>query len=68
MTFLLIKLISYFYLGAGDCFVGSFGHFYSQGKTILQSVRAAVALASLSVQLEGTQSSYPTKFPSDFEF
>jgi len=54
--------------GAGDCFVGSFGFYLSEGKTVVQAVRAAAALASLSVQKMGTQSSYPSGLPDGFDF
>jgi ribokinase len=54
--------------GAGDCFVGAFAHFLSEGKGVIRSARAAVTLAAISVQKEGTQSSYPSSLPSSFEW
>ena len=54
--------------GAGDCFVGTFAHFVCGGKTFLEAARAAGVMASLSVQKEGTQSSYSSALPKDFSF
>eukprot|EP00009_Paramoeba_aestuarina_P005441 CAMPEP_0201509922 /NCGR_PEP_ID=MMETSP0161_2-20130828/2830_1 /ASSEMBLY_ACC=CAM_ASM_000251 /TAXON_ID=180227 /ORGANISM="Neoparamoeba aestuarina, Strain SoJaBio B1-5/56/2" /LENGTH=332 /DNA_ID=CAMNT_0047905015 /DNA_START=1 /DNA_END=999 /DNA_ORIENTATION=- len=54
--------------GAGDCFVGSFAFFFSRGKDLLQSARAAGVMAGLSVQKEGTQSSYSSALPDSFSF
>ena len=54
--------------GAGDCFVGTFAHFVCGGKTFLEAARAAGVMASLSVQKEGTQSSYSSALPGDFSF
>src|SRR5690606_16418386 len=45
--------------GAGDCFLGTFAHFYSKGFPIKDCLREANRCASLSVQSEGTQTSYP---------
>jgi ribokinase len=52
--------------GAGDCFVGSFSFFLSQGRNSIKATRAATLLAGLSVQKEGTQSSYPANLPESF--
>jgi len=46
-------------VGAGDCFCGSFGYFFAQGKSLSQAIQKANAVAALSVQKKGTQSSYP---------
>lgn len=48
--------------GAGDCFLGTFAHFYSKGFPIKDCLREANRCASLSVQSEGTQTSYPRNF------
>lgn len=45
--------------GAGDCFLGTFAHFYSKGLSIKECLMQANKYASLSVQSEGTQTSYP---------
>jgi len=46
-------------VGAGDCFCGSFGYFFAQGKSLTEAIKRANAVAALSVQKKGTQSSYP---------
>jgi ribokinase len=45
--------------GAGDCFIGSFAFFSSMGLDDEEAIRRANYVASVSVQREGTQSSYP---------
>jgi len=46
--------------GAGDCFIGSFAHFLTQGCDEETAAKRACFVASLSVQKHGTQTSYPT--------
>jgi ribokinase len=45
--------------GAGDCFVGAFAYALATGLTEESAVALACAAASLSVQREGTQTSFP---------
>ncbi len=45
--------------GAGDCFVGSLAFFLAQGKPLHQAVERANRIAAISVQAEGTQTSFP---------
>ena len=46
--------------GAGDAFVGSLAYYISQGKLELKEcLQRAVEIASISVQGEGTQTSFP---------
>jgi len=45
--------------GAGDCFIGSLVYFLASGKSIHEAMKRANIVASLSVQKEGTQTSYP---------
>lgn len=47
--------------GAGDSFVGTFAYLIGAGYPTAKAVTIACAVASLSVQREGTQSSYPTR-------
>ena len=49
--------------GAGDSFVGSLAYFLSKhpNLSLEETVRRSVAIASISVQKPGTQTSYPTK-------
>lgn len=47
--------------GAGDCFLGTFAHYLSKGYDFKTSMKEANLCASLSVQKEGTQTSYPRK-------
>lgn len=47
--------------GAGDCFIGSFSHFYLEEGEILKAVEKASKVAALSVTKNGTQKSYPTR-------
>uniref|UniRef100_A0A914DES7 Carbohydrate kinase PfkB domain-containing protein n=1 Tax=Acrobeloides nanus TaxID=290746 RepID=A0A914DES7_9BILA len=48
--------------GAGDCFCGSFAHFFNANPDgdVLEMVRKAINIAAISVQRKGTQSSYPS--------
>uniref|UniRef100_A0A0K0FA33 Ribokinase n=1 Tax=Strongyloides venezuelensis TaxID=75913 RepID=A0A0K0FA33_STRVS len=53
--------------GAGDCFCGSFAHAYiTKGLSIKDSIIFASKVASISVQRQGTQSSYPLKNEINF--
>jgi ribokinase len=45
--------------GAGDCFVGTMAYYLSQGKPLRVACERANAIAAISVQAKGTQSSYP---------
>lgn len=45
--------------GAGDCFLGSLAAYLSRGVVLEAAVGRACAVASLSVQRPGTQTSYP---------
>ncbi|MBW7883664.1 MAG: ribokinase [Caldilineaceae bacterium] len=47
--------------GAGDAFVGSLAYFLAAGKPLHQAVERANAIAAVSVQAPGTQSSYPRR-------
>jgi ribokinase len=47
--------------GAGDCFIGSFTVFSSLGFADEDAIKKANYVASISVQHEGTQTSYPLK-------
>jgi len=47
-------------VGAGDCFVGAFSHFFTEGLPISKAIQRACKVASLSVMKPGTQSSYPS--------
>ncbi|RCN42670.1 ribokinase [Ancylostoma caninum] len=48
--------------GAGDCFCGSLAYFIVQGKlSMKEAVVRSAAIAALSVQRKGTQSSYWTR-------
>lgn len=55
--------------GAGDCFVGSLAYFIAMRKDLSfkEAMRRAVAIASISVCKEGTQTSYPflNELPTD---
>eukprot|EP01121_Diplochlamys_sp_Union-15-3_P008269 TRINITY_DN2185_c0_g1_i1.p1 TRINITY_DN2185_c0_g1~~TRINITY_DN2185_c0_g1_i1.p1 ORF type:complete len:309 (+),score=78.19 TRINITY_DN2185_c0_g1_i1:89-1015(+) len=54
--------------GAGDCFLGSFAYFLGCGLNVEESINRATKVASISVQREGTQSSYPstTELPAEW--
>ncbi len=45
--------------GAGDAFVGSLAYFLAADLTIMEAMRRANAIAAMSVQSPGTQSSFP---------
>lgn len=47
--------------GAGDAFVGSLAYFLAQGRPVETAVARANAIAALSVQTPGTQTSYPQR-------
>ena len=46
--------------GAGDAFVGSLAFFTAAGKPLTEAMRRANAIAAISVQASGTQTSFPT--------
>lgn len=46
--------------GAGDAFIGSFAHYYTQNGDIAAALRKAVRYAADSITRNGTQSSYAT--------
>jgi ribokinase len=45
--------------GAGDCFLGSLAFFLARGAGLREAAARTAAVAALSVQRPGTQSSYP---------
>lgn len=45
--------------GAGDCFLGALGYFLARGATLRDAMGQACAMAALSVQHPGTQTSFP---------
>ena len=47
--------------GAGDAFVGSLAFFLSSRVEMVESVRRSCCVASLTVQTQGTQASYPAR-------
>lgn len=47
--------------GAGDAFVGSLGYFLAAGVALRTAIERANAIAAISVQSPGTQSSYPRR-------
>ena len=47
--------------GAGDAFVGALAHFLDLGIVIFESAKRASAVATISVQGKGTQSSFPER-------
>ena len=53
--------------GAGDAFVGSLATFLAQGIGLDEGVKQACAIATLSVQKMGTQTSFPSKIMWDVE-
>lgn len=55
-------MIFFEFQGAGDCFCGTFAHFYIQNseEDIVEIVRKSINAATLSVTKLGTQKSYPT--------
>ncbi len=46
--------------GAGDAFVGSLAFFLAKGQPVTEAMRRANAIAAISVQGSGTQTSFPT--------
>lgn len=46
--------------GAGDAFVGSLAFFLAKGQPVVEAMRRASAIAAISVQASGTQTSFPT--------
>jgi ribokinase len=46
--------------GAGDSFIGSFSHYYTQGETVPEALQHANEYAAVTVTRKGTQKSYPT--------
>jgi ribokinase len=54
--------------GAGDCFLGSFAYFYAMGEDVKECMKKANHIASVSVQAEGTQTSFPhrSKLPASY--
>jgi ribokinase len=53
--------------GAGDAFIGSLAFFMAAGKPLAEAMRRANAIAAISVQASGTQTSFPTadQLPAD---
>jgi ribokinase len=47
--------------GAGDAFVGSLAFFLAEGVPIVAAIERAQAIAAISVQSPGAQSSYPRR-------
>jgi len=47
--------------GAGDAFQGTLAHFLAAGDELREAVRKGCAVAALTVQVRGTQSSYPDR-------
>jgi ribokinase len=45
--------------GAGDAFIGSLAYFLAAGKPLTEAMRRANAIAAISVQSSGTQTSFP---------
>jgi ribokinase len=45
--------------GAGDAFVGSLAYYLAAGKPLTDAIRRANAIAAISVQSSGTQTSFP---------
>ncbi|MFC6323549.1 ribokinase [Companilactobacillus baiquanensis] len=46
--------------GAGDSFIGSFSHYYTEGEDVAEALRHANQYAAVTVTRKGTQKSYPT--------
>jgi ribokinase len=46
--------------GAGDSFIGSFAHYYTQGEDVPTALQHANAYAAVTVTRRGTQKAYPT--------
>ncbi len=47
--------------GAGDAYVGSLAYFLGLGRPLVEAAECAGAIATLSVQKPGTQSSFPSR-------
>jgi len=47
--------------GAGDSFIGSFAHYFTDGESIPEALKHANEYAAVTVTRKGTQKSYPTK-------
>ncbi|MCP8856878.1 ribokinase [Latilactobacillus fuchuensis] len=47
--------------GAGDSFIGSFAHYYTDGEAIGTALRHANQYAAMTVTKRGSQKSYPSK-------
>ncbi|GEO78930.1 ribokinase [Companilactobacillus mindensis DSM 14500] len=47
--------------GAGDSFIGSFAHYFTEGESIPEALKHANEYAAVTVTKKGTQKSYPTK-------
>jgi ribokinase len=47
--------------GAGDAFVGSLAYFLAQQCEMVEAIRRANAIAAVSVQGNGTQTSFPAR-------
>jgi len=45
--------------GAGDCFVGSLAFFLASGHSLEEAIRRSNQIAAISVQANGTQTSFP---------
>jgi ribokinase len=46
--------------GAGDSFIGSFAHYFTQGEDVATALEHANQYAAMTVTRRGTQKSYPT--------
>lgn len=47
--------------GAGDSFIGSFAHYFTEGESVPEALKHANEYAAVTVTKKGTQKSYPTK-------
>ncbi|WP_334329548.1 ribokinase [Companilactobacillus sp. HBUAS59699] len=47
--------------GAGDSFIGSFAHYFTEGESVPEALKHANEYAAVTVTRKGTQKSYPTK-------
>jgi sugar/nucleoside kinase (ribokinase family) len=56
LTFCLLPLV-----GAGDSFIGALGYFIAEEYSLPEAMKRACQIASVSVQAEGTQTSYPQR-------
>ena len=48
-------------IGAGDAFLGALAHRLAEGTPLAEALPTAVFAATLSVQRQGAQASYPTR-------